>query len=247
MSAKKFFWKVWLRLNLLTKDEENDYVAEVSTVGKTLRNEDIARAVKDEGSELQYETLLDILNRADRLRVKKIQEGYSILTGVSHISPRVLGAWVGSLFRFDPEKHRITVDQTPSAELRAALDEVGVEVLGVKDSGAIIGLVTDVATGKTDGTITPDDDIIIEGEKIRIAPGDGAGLGIFFINQTGQETPVTHRLTQNDPKKVIARVPLLDSGIYTLEIRTRFSRGSVFLKETRTLTYSLPLTVGENS
>jgi hypothetical protein len=29
--AKKFTWKVWLRLNLLTKEVENDYVAEVST------------------------------------------------------------------------------------------------------------------------------------------------------------------------------------------------------------------------
>jgi hypothetical protein len=26
-----FFWKVWLRPNLLTKDVDNDYVAEVST------------------------------------------------------------------------------------------------------------------------------------------------------------------------------------------------------------------------
>jgi hypothetical protein len=37
--AKKHTWKLWLRLNLLTKDVENDYVAEVSTTGKTLLNE----------------------------------------------------------------------------------------------------------------------------------------------------------------------------------------------------------------
>jgi hypothetical protein len=245
MSAKKFFWKVWLRLNALTKDIENDYIAEVSTIGKTLRNEDIARSIKDEGSELQYETLLDILNRADRQRIKKIQEGYSILTGVSHISPRVLGAWLGTVYRFDPEKHHITVDQTPSAELRAALDEVGIEVLGVKDSGAIISLVTDAATGKTDGTITPDDDIIIEGEKIRIAPDDEAGLGVFFIGAQGEEWQVTHRLTENNPKKVIARVPSLPvANSYTLVIKTRFTKSaSALLKEPRTLTYSLPLTV----
>jgi hypothetical protein len=33
--AKKAFWKVWLRRNLLTKDVENDYTAEVSTIGTT--------------------------------------------------------------------------------------------------------------------------------------------------------------------------------------------------------------------
>jgi hypothetical protein len=245
MSAKKHFWKVWLRLNLLTKDVENDYVAEVSTVGKTLRNEDIAESIKAEGSEFQPETLLDILNRADRLRVKKLQEGYSILTGISHISPRVLGTWLGTVHRYDPEKHRITADMSPSAELRAALEEVGVEVLGVKDSGAIISLVTDVATGKTDGTVTSNDDIIIEGEKIRIAPDDEAGLGVFFVDMNGAETPVTHRFTQNDPKKVIARVPssLWGGTTYTLLIKTRFVHGTTLLKEVRTITYSLPITV----
>jgi hypothetical protein len=29
--AKKAFWKVWLRRNLLAKDVENDYTAEVFT------------------------------------------------------------------------------------------------------------------------------------------------------------------------------------------------------------------------
>jgi hypothetical protein len=36
--AKKTFWKVWLKRNLLTKDVENDLIAEVSTAGHTLRN-----------------------------------------------------------------------------------------------------------------------------------------------------------------------------------------------------------------
>jgi hypothetical protein len=240
--AKKFFWKIWLKLNQLTQDIENDYVAEVSTVGKTLRNEDIARAFQEQGSELQYETLLDILNRADRLRVQKVQEGYSVLTGTTHITPRVHGSWIGSAARFDPEKHRISADLTPSAELRAAFEEVGVEILGEKDSGAVINLVTDVATGKTDGTITVNDDIIIEGEKIKIAPGDRPGVGVFFVDESGTETPVTHHLTQNDPKKVVVRVPALLAGTYSLVIKTRFSQSSTLLKEIRTLTYRLPLT-----
>lgn len=45
MGAFTKFWKVWLKLNLLTKDVDNDYMAEVSTVGKTTRNEDIARRI----------------------------------------------------------------------------------------------------------------------------------------------------------------------------------------------------------
>jgi hypothetical protein len=33
--AKNYLWKVWLKLNLLTKEVENDYIAEVSTTGRT--------------------------------------------------------------------------------------------------------------------------------------------------------------------------------------------------------------------
>ena len=45
MAVYEFFWKIWLRLNLLTKDVDNDYTAEVSTMKNTFRNEAIARAI----------------------------------------------------------------------------------------------------------------------------------------------------------------------------------------------------------
>ena len=43
--AKKSSWKVWLKRNLLTKDGENDFIAEVSTIGETLSNDDIATRI----------------------------------------------------------------------------------------------------------------------------------------------------------------------------------------------------------
>lgn len=43
--ANTKFWKVWLKPNLLTKDVDNDYIAEVSTSKQTLRNEDIAERI----------------------------------------------------------------------------------------------------------------------------------------------------------------------------------------------------------
>ena len=52
-----------MNLNLLTQDIENDYTTEVSTVGKTSRNEDIAKRIVEEGSEIKYDTLLSIINQ----------------------------------------------------------------------------------------------------------------------------------------------------------------------------------------
>jgi hypothetical protein len=54
-------WKIWLRMNFLTQDVENDYTGEVSTMGNTLRNEDIASRIVKERSELRYETILAIV------------------------------------------------------------------------------------------------------------------------------------------------------------------------------------------
>jgi tripartite-type tricarboxylate transporter receptor subunit TctC len=82
MSIFRFFWKVWLRLNLLTKDVDNDYIAEVSTAGKTsLRSADIARRIKDAGAELKYETILSVLDQGDRIIREQVQAGYGVLTG----------------------------------------------------------------------------------------------------------------------------------------------------------------------
>jgi hypothetical protein len=244
MAQYNFFWKVWLRLNLLTKDIDNDYTAEVSTEKNTLRNEEIAQRIVDEGSEIRYDTLLSVFNQHDRIIRESVQQGYKVLTGVAQYGPRVTGSWIGSNDKFDPDKHKVTLDMMPSAEMREALGQIGVEVLGVKDSGAYIGLVTDTLTGATDGSITPGDDIRIEGDKIRIGPDGENGTGVFFVAADGTSTPVTRRLTQNDPKTLIARVPdSLASGSYTLQIVTRFSTSSIFLKNARTIEYSLPLIV----
>lgn len=131
----------------------------------------------------------------------------------------------------------------PSAEMRNALAQVGVEVLGVKDSGAYIGLVTDTLTGKTNGEITSGEDILVEGDKLRIAPEDETGNGIFFISAGGTSYPVTRRLTQNDPKKLLVRVPELPAGEYTLRVITRFSNNNTFVKEARVIEYGKKLVI----
>jgi hypothetical protein len=133
--------------------------------------------------------------------------------------------------------HQIALDIVPSAEMRAALKEVGVEVLGVKDGGAYVGLVTDTATGLTDGTITPGEDILVEGDRLKLVPDVDDRVGVFFVDAAGMATPVTRRLTYNTPKKLIVRVPALAPGQYTLRIATRFSTGNTYLTEPRIIEY----------
>jgi len=244
MAVSKFLWKVWLKINLLTKDVDNDYIAEVSTIGTTKRNEDIAETIIEEGSEIKYDTLLNILNQSDRIKRRMLQSGNSVQDGVSHISPRVSGSWLGSSANFDPKVQKITLDMFPCTEMRAALEQVGVEVLGVKNSGAFIGLVTNTLDGETSGYVNLNEDIMIEGDKLKIMPEDDSSLGVFFVDIDGQEFRVDRRLTQNDPKKIIARVPeYINPAEYTLRIKTRFSNSQQLLKEPRIIDYERMLFV----
>lgn len=235
----KFSWKTWLRRNFLTPEVDNAFFAEVSTAGRTIHNEDIAQIMIEEGSEINRETILSIINRRDNIVMKHVQAGGSTQDRCVRIAPRVPGQWIGEDAKFDPITHKPTVDLSITAEFHELLSQVGVEVLGVKDSGAHIGMVTDGATGKTNGVVTPLDDVIIIGDKIKVAPNDTEGIGVFLHNNAnGDVYPVTHRLMQNEPKKVIARLPELPVGEYTLQIVTRYSNSAQLVNEPRTITYN---------
>ncbi|MDR1864584.1 MAG: DUF4469 domain-containing protein [Bacteroidales bacterium] len=216
--------------------------------GNTKHNIDVAKAIREEGSDLQEETLVDVLNRGDRWRRRFLLEGSSVQDGNVHLSPRVKGNWFGAVPQYDPAEHQITIDATPTAEWRKALEEeVGVEVLGKKtDGGAVIGMLTNVATGKTDGVISPCGSAVIEGEQIKIATAGEAGLGVFFVAADGTKKASIFGLAENTPKKIICTIPQLDPGSYTLQIVTRYTGGNQLLKVPRTITYELPLTVKGN-
>jgi hypothetical protein len=243
MAKKISIWKLWLKRNLLTQEVENDFVAEVSTAGSTLHNSDIAARIVAARSELRLETIASILAMRDEIVREALVQGTAVQDGCTHLSPRVSGSWIGAAHTFDPSLHKIGLTLSLSAEMRAALEGVGVEVLGEKDSGAFIGLVEDLSTGKTDGSITPDEDIAITGDKLKIAPEDDPAMGVFFVGEDGAEHPLTHRVSSNQPKKLLVRVPPLAPGAYTLKVLTRYSHGAVLLKETRIISYEFPLSV----
>jgi hypothetical protein len=243
--AKEFIWKIWLRKNTLTKNVDNDYIAEVSTTGHTLRNEDIARLIANERSELRYESMVSAFHERDAIVRNALLNGSSVMDGVMHIQPRIPGNWIGASPVYDPKHHRPTFDATPTTEFRKMLDEqVGVEILGTKtDGGAVIGLVTDVATGKVDGQITSRGDVIITGEKIKIAPDNDVSVGVFLVTPGGEEVRFNNPFAENNPKRLICRVPDIENGTYTLKIVTRYSNSNTLLKESRTIVYELPVTV----
>lgn len=227
---KEYYWEFYLRDNPLTKDNTKDCIAEVKTGPKTLTKEDTAREIKRTGSELKLPTILSVTSQDSDIILEALLNGDSVTT---------------DLCQFDPAIHKLTFDIVPTKKLRDALKNVKVINMGTKADVARIRLVADTLTGLFDGSITASEDIMITGNNIKIT-GDEAVVGVFFVAGDGTTTKVTRRLTQNDPSKVIARVPALADGSYTLRIVTQFSQSSTTLKEARTLEYPTKLVVGDS-
>ncbi|MBQ2294742.1 MAG: DUF4469 domain-containing protein, partial [Spirochaetales bacterium] len=167
----------------------------------------------------------------------------SFRDGVVQITPRVSGVWENEASAFDPAVHKRTVDLVPTADLRSILDGIGVKVMGTTSAAARITAITDSATRLKDGTITIGDDIIIDGEKIKITDETDQNQGIFIVDATGTEHKVTRRLTVNKPSQIIARVPsTVPAGAVTVKIKTNYSGGGSTLATVREITYSYQCT-----
>ena len=232
-------WQVYLRPNALTKDNDKDCIADVHLNGATLTNEDVAERIVSERSEYRKDTIINILNLRDNAVKAFIQECSSFRDGLVQITPRVSGVWENEASAFDPAVHKRTVDLVPTADLRSILDAISVKVMGTTSAAARISAITDSATGLKDGTITIGDDIIIDGEKIKITDETDQNQGVFIVDATGTEHRVTRRLTVNKPSQIIARVPSsVPAGAVTVKIKTNYSGNKTPLSAVREIIYS---------
>ena len=231
---------VWLYDNLLTPDP-NDFYGKVKPQG-TLRNNDIADAMVKEGTEYQKETILNILDRSDRIKVSKLVEGYSINTGVCYSHIGINGAFHGATDRFDPNEHRITASFTSSTALREELKKTQVEIIGAATTEPVIGKVIDNLTKAEDSTITPNNVIVIKGNRIKIA-GDDSGVGVYLVDQGTNTRCKCEQIVTNEPKQLMVMLPDLPAGNYILEIVTQYSSNNSTLKEPRTTPFEHVLIV----
>ena len=221
---------VWLYDNLLTPNP-NDFFGRVKPLG-ILNNEAIADEMLKEGTEYQKETIVDILNRSDRLKVTKLAEGYSINTGVYHSHIGISGVFQGATDRFDPKEHRLTASFTSSTALREELKKTQVEIVGTATTDPVIGKVIDSLTKAEDSTITPNNVIVIKGNRLKIA-GDDSSVGVYLINQGDKSRHECTQIISNEPKELIVMLPALDAGNYTLEVVTQYSTGHSVIKNPR--------------
>jgi hypothetical protein len=236
---------VTLQDNALTP-ESNDFTGRVKLNG-TWYNTTVARKVTEQRSELRYETILSILNMSDEVKRSGIASGYSVIDGVSHIRPSIIGRFEGQAAQYDPAIHSKGTSMSASPELRKALAASKVVVLGPALTGPVINRVEDVFSGTENGLLTPGRNLRIYGQRLRIAGEDAAVVGVWFVgaDEAAARIRVDDRdLVDNNPSTLTVVVPALAAGGYFVEVVTQSGANSkTQVKEARTYRFEPVLTV----
>ena len=122
------------------------------------------------------------------------------------------------------------------ADLRQAIKNTTVNIIGEKGAAIYIGGVAPAATRAQDATASAGRAFTLTGRNLRVA-GTAEGVGITLTSESGTVTRVTDDLfVVNDPSKVIFIIPAtLADGTYRLRLTTQYGGGNRLLKSVRSV------------
>jgi hypothetical protein len=75
--------------------------------------------------------------------------GASVNFGLGYFSLGVNGVFIGDNAQWDSSQHALSINFSPTAELREGIKIVKVNVRGMAASGSFVNLLTDVSSGET--------------------------------------------------------------------------------------------------
>ena len=130
-------------------------------------------------------------------------------------------------------KPALTVKFTATQLLKDAVQNVEISSSAYVAPGGSIASVTDIATGRTDDTITVGGSVLVEGESLKVG---GTDSGIWFapVDESGRLsdgesgwTKVETALVYNLPSKLLFALPhSVTAGKYRIVVRTHYAGNS---------------------
>ena len=233
--------KAWLKNNHLTEDP-NDFNATVSGMGsKNL--DDIVDDIMKDGTENNRNTIKNIVTRFQEKAMQLVLSGHNVNTGMVYMRPIIKGAIYNKTW--NPETNTVYVAMNQGMQLRKAVEDTQVQLLGISPDAIELYSLTDIFTGATDGTITKGKNAELKGSFIRIA-GDHPDCGIYLTDTTSKEAIKlgSDSIAINDPSRLFLLIPnTIASGEYELKITTQYTKGKDLLNTPRSITYSTPVVV----
>ena len=199
----------------------------------------ITRMLK-KGTSATRTDILSVINLYEETIVDIISEGETVNTPLFNTSFSISGLFKGPVDTFDGNRHKINVKVLKGTLLRKAEANVRPEKTQTVTPHPQVLEVKDIVSGKVNEILTPGGVVEVRGNNIRIA-GENTGCGLWFVSASGDAVKA-QVLAQNKPSVLIAIIPMLAAGTYTIKIVTQYTGGAL-LKTSKTCIYLKTLVI----
>ena len=181
--------KIWLVDNTVTVDNKDDKIGQLESSGN-LSLQDILDEMHKEDTGLRPETIEHVVKLYNRVVGNLILSGYSVNTGLYHAVAQLRGVIDGG--RWNPDKNSVYVSFAQDKELREAIAETSISILGERQSVMYVA-------GFSPATATAGRPFTVNGRMLKIA-GTDSSVGITITDSKEQTTPVDlNMLAVNNP------------------------------------------------
>ncbi len=225
--------------NLLTA-RLDEHTAQLQDV-KSHDLQDIIDKMVERGSTVKKTDTLALLNAFfDTVRAIT-EEGGTINTGLINTHFSIPGVFEEATDTFDRQRHSVRLNVSAGKELKEVLRHIKMEKTSTLKALPHILEVKDIVSGTVNERLTSSGLVEITGSRLKIY-GTSEGNGIAIVNSEGARfKPAV--LVSNNPAKLIAILPELATGEYTLQVTTQYNYREKGLKEPRTGAFNRHLMV----
>lgn len=216
--------KGWLVDNTITTENKDDKILVLESAG----NVDINKVYDEmlaQDTGLRRETLVHVVSLYNRVVANLVLNGYNVNTGLFRAVPQFQGVIDGG--RWNPEKNSVYVTFIQDKQIREAIAQTEVKILGTKADVMYILEVEDRKTGLCDGTATPGRNFMVRGSYLKVSGSDPA-CGVTLTSSKGVVTRLESDLiASNKPSELMLLMPaVLADDTYTLTITSQYTKGN---------------------
>ena len=179
-------FKIFVELyELLLTARKDDRSGRVVSTG-SLKIDDLIAVAVNRRSDINAVTMKASYEILREVALEEVCNAKRVDFGLTYNGLGVEGVFIGDHPAWNRDKHSLALISTAAADVRQALKNIEVEVLGMASSGIFINSLTDIVSGEVDSRITPGGGVKLAGSKIRVA-GEAEGVGIHFTEISTEE------------------------------------------------------------
>lgn len=226
----KYTLNAQLADNTVTVDDKNDRILALVSAG-TADKQRIISEIMELNPGLERETVEAVINLEQRVVKKMTLNGYNVNMGLYHAVAQFTGVVENKAW--NPAKNSVYVSFVQGADMREAIRQTGVNIIGEKGASMYVAGTQDTSTRATDASATAGRNFTLTGSMLKVV-GTDPSVGITLTSASNVVTKIPEDMwAVNDPSKLIFLIPAgLANGTYTLTVTTQFGGNSKTLLKT---------------